>query len=173
MSTRLTQLDFENLSAYLDGELGGDLRAEVEQRIVADPAWRKAYAELASIEKSLDAYAAPAADADLAARILAGVRQAEHRAMGWRVAKWLAGAAAAAACITLGFVLFTRPDVKPTPAMASVEVNKSTAYKQVSPADRAQVETLIVENLGFFKNIDVAQDFETLKAVEQLEREGT
>jgi anti-sigma factor RsiW len=172
MDARIAQPDFEDLSAYLDGELTGERLIEVERRVFADPAWRMAYAELAAVEDSLNSYTVPAADAGLASRIVARVRQAEHRAMGRRVAKWLAGAAAAAACFALVVVAFNR-EVKPPPVVAGTEVNKSSAYQQMPQADRSQVEVLIVENLGFFKSFDVVQEFETLKAVEQLEQEGT
>jgi len=175
MNGQLGQADFDDLSAYLDGELPADRASEVERRIAADPVWARAHQELTALNAALGAWTAPAPPADMPDTLIRQILRADRRAMGLRVAGWLAGAAAAAAAVVIGFTLFRQPTQTPPQVLVQVptEVKRSAAYDKLPEADRAQVETLIIENLGFFKNIDVVQEFETLKAIEQLEQKGT
>ena len=73
MSGQLGQSDFENLSAWLDGELPAERAAEVERLVRENPVWRQAEQELCSLHEALDSYAAPAPAPGLAGRILAGI----------------------------------------------------------------------------------------------------
>jgi anti-sigma factor RsiW len=73
MSGQLGQSDFENLSAWLDGELPAERAAEVERLVHENPVWRQAGQELRSLHEALDSYAAPAPAPGLARRILAGI----------------------------------------------------------------------------------------------------
>lgn len=73
MSGQLGQSDFENLSAWLDGELPAERAAEVERLVRENPVWRQAGQELRSLHEALDSYAAPAPAPGLARRILAGI----------------------------------------------------------------------------------------------------
>ena len=73
MSGQLGQPDFENLSAWLDGELPAERAAEVERLVRENPVWRQAEQELCSLHEALDSYAAPAPAPGLARRILAGI----------------------------------------------------------------------------------------------------
>ncbi len=73
MSGQLGQSDFENLSAWLDGELPPERAAEVERLVRENPVWRQAEQELCSLHEALDSYAAPAPAPGLARRILAGI----------------------------------------------------------------------------------------------------
>jgi len=73
MNERLGQSDFENLSAWLDGELSADAAAEVQRRIRQDAAWREAADDLRALHEALDGYTVPAPPAGLARRILEGV----------------------------------------------------------------------------------------------------
>ena len=73
MSGRLGQSDFEDLSAWLDGELPLGRAAEVERLVQDDPVWRRTERELRILHEALDGYTAPAPAPGLARRILAGI----------------------------------------------------------------------------------------------------
>ena len=73
MSGELRQSDFEDLSAWLDGELPPGRAAEVQRMVHEDPLWRRAERELRGLHEALDSYAAPAPAPGLAGRILAGI----------------------------------------------------------------------------------------------------
>jgi anti-sigma factor RsiW len=77
MSGQLRQSDFEDLTAWLDGELTGQRAAQVERLVHDDPVWRRAEQELRSLHKAIDGYAAPAPAPGLARRILAGIPMRE------------------------------------------------------------------------------------------------
>ena len=74
MNTNLGQSDFEDLTAYLDGELDADRRQIVEDLIRTDPAWGDQCDRLRAVDGLLDAYDLPAAPSDLTDRILRGMR---------------------------------------------------------------------------------------------------
>lgn len=113
-------LGFDLLSAYLDGELGGDVRATVEVRLSESPEWR---VELETIRAARDAVRAlPTRDAppgfwddvrsavvDDEVSLAPGARR--HRRFG-RVA----GAVAAAAALIAVVVMPGRPEVRPNVA---------------------------------------------------------
>ncbi len=73
MSGRLGQSDFEDLSAWLDGELPAERAAKVEHMVHEDPTWQRAERELRILNEALDGYAAPSPAQGLAGRILAGI----------------------------------------------------------------------------------------------------
>jgi len=66
----LGQSDFEDLSAYLDGQLDADRAAAVEELIRTDPAWGDEWTRLQAVDRALDAYDVPAPPSDLTDRIL-------------------------------------------------------------------------------------------------------
>ncbi len=73
MSGQLGQSDFEDLSAWLDGELPAERAAQVERLVHDDPVWRHAEQKLRVLHEAMDGYAAPAPAPGLARRILAGI----------------------------------------------------------------------------------------------------
>ena len=82
---------------------------------------------------------------------------------------WLAPAAAAAAIILVVLAVMNRPDAAPVAG----ELVTSPALQAVPQAERADVENMIVENLGFFRDYEVIAQFETLEAIDHLEKGGT
>lgn len=157
---RLTQADFEDLSAWLDGELDGERSARVAALVGADPVWRRARAELTALGVALDAYTVPDAPADLAERILRRVAaQSRRLPVVIRLARWLAPAAAAA-----GIVLAARVFYPPPAAV---------------PPSRAEAEAIVRDNFGLMKQYvedrEVVVNLETLEAIAELEaqRYGT
>lgn len=77
MSGQLRQSDFEDLSAWLDGELTGPRAAQVEKLVHDDPVWRRAEQDLRSLNEAMDSYAAPEPAPGLTGRILAGIPMRE------------------------------------------------------------------------------------------------
>ncbi len=74
MYKNLGQSDFEDLTAYLDGQLSADRARAVENLIRTDPAWAGERDRLEAVDRLLDVYDVPAPPSDLDDRILRGVR---------------------------------------------------------------------------------------------------
>jgi len=183
MANALGKTDFEDLSAFRDGELDASRAAEVERLLREDPAWGRAHRELTALDAALDTWTAPAPAGDLADRVLLGVRKSARRSQVLRVAAWVGPVAAAAAILLVVVAVLNRPGHTTTPRQPVLagaivhEVEASEAYEGVPQAQRVELEQEIVRNLGFFRGFfedkDVVEDFETLEAIEGLEREGT
>ena len=166
MGEELKQADWEELSAYLDGELSGEQARRVRRRAEADPAWAEAIDHLRTLDVRLDAFSAPAAPPELAERIIrAARREPRGRVLTWR--RVLTGAAAAAAVVALAIGV-GRHAVRPAPD-APHEVAE-TGPPTPPGMSGEQLDEFAVENLGFFKDYDVLTDFETLEAIERAER---
>jgi len=185
MANTLGKDDFENLSAFLDGELDGDRAAEVERLVRQEEPWRTAHRELTAVDSLLDEYTVPRPPGDLADRVLTGVRAADRRSHVLRVMAWVGPAAAAAAIVLIALALAGRlgwpGDASPKqPIVAAVnprEIESSQAYEDVPQAQRAELEKEIVKNYGVLRGLiddyDVIADFDTLEAIEKVEQEGT
>ena len=156
----LTESEFEDLSAWLDGELPADRAADVAERVRSDPAWRRAHEELAALDEALTACGAPAAPGDLAERIIRRTRR-ERARRPWRVARWLAPiAAVAAAAVIALFVRAHRTPQPPAPLSGSEVVDAQ--LKDVPKADR-----FVVEHLDFFADYPVLVNLETIEAIDR------
>ncbi|MCD6303949.1 MAG: hypothetical protein J7M21_03185, partial [Planctomycetes bacterium] len=55
----------------------------------------------------------------------------------------------------------------------AAELAGSRAYRQIPKDQRPAVEEVLIEHLGFFKEYDVVEDFDVLRAIEQVEQKGT
>jgi hypothetical protein len=169
MTAGLQQADCDDLSAYLDGELSDVRAVEVARLVRDDPVWRAAHAELRALDAAMDAWTVPAPPEGLAQRVLASVRRRAHRPLLLRTAAWLGPLAAAAAVALLAVAIMNRPSSD----VPGRELGSSRALAPVPKAERADVERMIVENLGFFSDYEVLEEMETLQALDELEREGT
>jgi len=100
MNEQLKQSEFEELSAWLDGELSAERSAEVERHVREDVAWARAAAELRAIHEAMDGVETPPApDAGLARRIIAGVHVRElTETEAERLSAYVDGELAAEAC---------------------------------------------------------------------------
>jgi negative regulator of sigma E activity len=180
MSTMLSQVELEELSAYMDGELDAPRAAEVRRRIESDPAWRQAHAELSALDAAMDACDVPAAPTDLADRIVSQIRRRTDRAVTIRIATW---AAAAAVLLAVGISLWMaandRNSDNQTPVVNTSVPGGSGNAVTPGPGEtgRAEpglipptdVEELARDNLDFFKNLDVITNLDTLEEIERLE----
>jgi len=154
----MDQSELEDLSAFLDGELPPQRAAEVEALIRSDPRWAAAQRELNALDAILDAYAAPPAPADLAGRIIRRSRKlGRPKPLVIRLVRWIAPAAAAAAVILIAAVALRRGPTR-------TQVSPKDALADVPKADR-----FVVENLSFFRDYEVIENLETLKAIERLD----
>ena len=155
MQQKLGQTDFEDLSAYLDGQLDADRKGTVEELIRSDPTWEAECNQLQALDKILDVCDVPAPPNGLAERILERVRTKTARG---KVLRWvwpLAGAAAAAAIIVVATIL--NGPAKP----------KDIAKSPVVPEDG--VEQAIIEHFDFVRDLNVLENYETLEAIERIE----
>ncbi len=103
MNNKLTESEFEDLSAWLDGELDSVRAAEVAQLVENDPAWTKACHELRNLDNSLDAWPVPAVPEKLARYIITDAKIPPRSTLN-RILHWATPAAAAAALI-MGILL--------------------------------------------------------------------
>jgi hypothetical protein len=106
MNTQLTQSDWDDLSAYFDGELTGEAADRIARLIETDPAWQRAHASLRTLDAKLDAWTAPAPPADLARRTRQAIAQ-HGRTLTLR--RWLIPAAAAAVVLIVASLHFLLP----------------------------------------------------------------
>jgi anti-sigma factor RsiW len=180
MTYQLEQSDFDDLSAWLDGELAADRAAEVGRLVAEDPAWLAAHEELRAVDAALGDWPAPQPRADLAERVIQHCRAAGRRRQVVRVAAWLAPAAAAAAILLIVVAAMNR--TTPTPPEGHVpvaekpieaELDHSEAFRNVPKRERAELQEVLIENLSFFSNYDVLEDFDTLEAIDRIEEQGT
>jgi anti-sigma factor RsiW len=163
MNRELTQLELEDLSAYVDGELAADRAAQVAGLIASDAAWARAYADLKALDGLLGSVAAPTVPADLAERIIANVgpQPASRRVIRM---PWLKAAAAAAAAVLIAVGAW---NLMPR---QNQQVAGGAFSQSESVAEAQQVEAFAQENLDFLQNMDILKDYDTLAAIERLEQ---
>lgn len=161
----LTQDDFDDLSALLDGELSPRRAGEVDALVQSDPHWRAAWQELQAVDEALDACGVPPAPRDLPERIIAAAhRLGRTRPVILRIARWAGPVVAAAAAVVIAVTLASRttPPTKTEPTVGTVEPG---------PLDGLdEQDRFVVANLPFFKDFGVLENLETLKAIEQLDQ---
>ena len=127
MNGELKQDDFEGLSAWMDGELDAEQAERIAREVESDPVWGGAYRELLVLDETMDAWEAPAVPPDLTGRIL-GYAKARPITGARRLVRWLAPAAAAAACV-IAVLLFhptrTSPPQRRTAVLTAFPVPDS------------------------------------------------
>lgn len=156
----LNEQEFDDLSAFRDGELSPARRAEIETLLAGDPAWQAAGAELANLDALLDRCPAPPpADPAMASRILQKVRAARPGLI-LRLVRYAAPVAAAAG-ILVGIAVWKNLTLTPEQAQLRQD---NRVLNSVKEDDR-----IIVENLDFFRDYEVVANYETLEALDQVE----
>ncbi len=98
MNNELKQSDFEDLSAWMDGELDVEQAERVARQVESDPVWAEAYRELLALDEMMDVWESPTVPAELTARILANAKD-RPGAKVLRFARWVLPAVAAAVFI--------------------------------------------------------------------------
>lgn len=196
MDKRLSQSDFEDLSAYLDGELTGQALHCVEGKLAGDAEWQRELRRLQAIDRTMEAYSPPDAPADLAARVISAVAKVPRTVPpAIRFVRWLAPAAAAAAIIA-GLLIYrnsTRVEkssvrTNQTPRLINEGLPEGAGLRDeflamehadfmhqsfVAAVEKdRQEERFIVENLDFFRDYDVLSNIETIEAIEALKNQA-
>ncbi len=121
MAMGLPQLDQERLSAWMDGELSAVEAADVARLVETDPDWAEAHRQFKALHNVLDRWDVPAADSDLAQRVLAHARRKpEHVVL--RVGRWMLSAAAVALIAVGAWQVLAKDHVRP--------VNPGPTYRQ-------------------------------------------
>ncbi len=183
-SWELTQSEIEDLSAYMDGELPADQAAAVDHSLKINPAWRETRRDFQEVDGLLDCYTAPPVSAELTGRIMSAVTKHARRRQVWRAVSWFAPATAAAAIVLIGLAVFSSGwlNTQQMPVAAGgdpahvvtiePELASSSAFDAVPTEQRPALQEEIIRNLEFFRDYEVVADFETLKAIEQLDSQG-
>lgn len=157
------QYDFDDLSAYLDGELEPARKAEVEKLLREDSSWQAAYAELKALDGILSAWQSPEAPDRLAERIATAARQCGSKRQVIRLARIIGpiAAAAAAAAIFVAVLINNQPQ----------QTNMADPSNGTAKISIEELDEVVVENLEFFRDYEILTNFETLEAIERLEIE--
>ncbi len=166
------QYDFEDLSAYLDGELEPARKAGVEKLLQEDSSWQAAHAELKALDGALDAWTAPEMPAHLPGRVVTAVkRSGKQRVIRFaRIAAPIAAVAAAAAIFVA--VLLSNNSSQPRPKNNIVRNTTPPPTNKTTAVNDKELNDIAVENLEFFRDYDVLTNFETLEAIERLEKQS-
>jgi hypothetical protein len=146
MGHELTSSEWDDLSAWLDGELPAERAKEIEARVASDPAWADAHRDMQAVEAALDSWQAPAPGDDLAARIRQAARQQRRPLRIPRLAIPLSVAAAAVVLIAVGAAML---DTTPQP------VGEATSPVAVAPADDDSSAAEAVPDAFVVQAIDV------------------
>lgn len=175
---KLQQSELEMLSAFMDGQVGDAQARELQRRIADDGAWAQAAQELRELNALLDTWQAPAVRPGLAGQIAHNARRQPRRRLA--IPLWISGLSAAAALVIAFTVLVSS---KPADHASQPPVVQAGPTETPKVHDAlAGIDTpdqFIVENLGFFREMEYAQamaeaeiDPQTLDALDTLDRQG-
>jgi hypothetical protein len=193
MEERLTQNDFEELSAYMDGELTPAATARVRDRLQTSPAWRGALERLQAVDTAIEAYVVPPAPADLARRVLRQTAQA-HRPLHFArpSLRWLVPLAAAATIVAVLLVYGatnrpTRhknalagsgygagtPATAPAPQASDLSryLEEDEDYPEVAETD-TDADPFVKDQLDFFRDLGVVNNLDTIEAIYNQQTPG-
>ena len=191
MEEKLTQIDLEDLSAYMDGELDGAARSRIGELVRTSAAWRDALARLQAVDVAMEAYVVPAAPEGLADRVLRKTSHAHRTVLLPRPPlRWLAPLAAAAAIIAAflifqslsrparnksNFVVTPQHRVMPSPAPNADEQLPDMDDEEAYPEVDLAVDNFAEDNLDFLRDMGVVNNLETIEAIynQQTRGEGT
>ena len=161
----------ELLSAYIDGELTGDLSAQVEERLRTDPQARQWVAEMRELSKTLRALPREVVGQDLRAAVLHQTKKSLPPETSAR-RRWIWAAAAVAAALMLTFYLpeAQQPEERQLAAKAKLEesVDRESisleAQAAVTPATEEKTEAAVsqedaVINIKASGKAEVAESF--------------
>ena len=174
MNTReLTESEFEDLSASVDGELPPGRAEEVRRLIETDAAWAHARRELELLDDALDAFETPAPPGRLADLVVVDVRRRHAtRRKRIRLGAVAAGVSAAAAIVMISLTVYFARLQQDRPAGTQPPVVTAAAQANELLADIPASDRFVVENLDFFRDMDVVDNYDTLVAIEALESHG-
>ncbi len=150
------QSDLEELSAWMDGELTPEAAQRVARLVRSDPAWQATWEQFRRLEQAMGLLGPVSPPSDLTEPI---VRAAHRRRRLVRAAE-VFGPLAAAAGILLAVVLAWPGGKAPPTALGGTEAKIASVLKDVRAQDRP-----IVQNLGFFRNLQQVEEYEPVRDV--------
>lgn len=121
------------ISAFLDGELSGDEKAEVAEHLAACPVCQRYFDDLVAIHDVLEREEAPVPEG-FADRVMAGVRDTPQDRAVLRFPHWRRWAALAACCAIAALALWTLPPQHTKTAGQSVAEDSAEADVRAVPA---------------------------------------
>ena len=99
MEPTLTEDEFQELSAWHDGELPPPRAEAVARNVQHDPAWAEANRQIERLDETLAGWSAPPVPDDLAEQICEAARKPSTEYRVLRLVRWLSPLAAAAAIV--------------------------------------------------------------------------
>jgi anti-sigma factor RsiW len=191
MDERLTQNDFEELSAYMDGELTPAATSRIRNRLQTSPAWRRALERLQAVDTAIGAYVVPPAPGDLAQRVLRRTAQA-HRPLHFArpSLRWLAPLTAAATIVAALLVYgainrpmrhknslaggtsnAAAPATAPAPQASDLSryLEEDEDYPEVAEMD---TDPFVQDQLDFFRDLGVVNNLDTIEAIYNQQAPG-
>jgi len=163
MTGKTEQPDFDDLSAWLDGELEDDRAEQVKRAAAPDGDLGQVHRELRELDEMLNTLTVPPAPAGLAERIIARTRRAARRRLVVRVVRWAAPVAAAAAVVIAVALHISWPPHQPPTTTPPVAIGDQPG-KIDRPKDVAKA--------SFFADFDVLENYDTLEAMEKFGSEA-
>lgn len=121
------------ISAFLDGELSGDEKAEVAEHLAACPVCQRYFDDLVAIHDVLEREEAPVPEG-FADRVMAGVRDTTQDRAVLRFPHWRRWAALAACCAIAALALWTLPLQHTKTADQSIAEDSAEADVREAPA---------------------------------------
>jgi anti-sigma factor RsiW len=186
MEEKLSQIDLEDLSAYMDGELTEPAMSRVKHLLQTSTVWKRALERLQAVDRAMEAYIAPAAPIDLAQRVL---RKTTHaHAMARPSLRWMVPLTAVAAVVVALLVYGAinrpmRPKGSGAPPVAGGKAAPSVGAPTNTPAPgpdededydypQVAVENLVEDHLDFFRDMGVVNDLDTIEAIYNQQTPG-
>ena len=189
MEEKLNQIDLEDLSAYMDGELTDPSLSRVKDLLRTSPAWKRALEQLQAVDRAMEAYITPPAPADLARKVLAKVALVHRPALIRPSFRWMIPLTAAAAAVIVLMLAgaIQRParhrGASGNPVVRTVtpppggQVNTTAQEPQEDEDYYPEVagENFVEDHLEFFRDMSVVNDLDTIEAIynQQKQSEGT
>jgi hypothetical protein len=155
MSQELTQPEWDDLSAWIDGELPEAKAQQIARRVAEEPAWRDAHRQLQCVDSAMDGWDAPEPAEDLVDRICRTAPQQQQPGRLLRLTIPVTAAAAAAVLIAIGATQLQPQDKPQTPHQPVAQTPP--------PADSAETpeaipDAFIVEGVDIFTVAPAPQD---------------
>ena len=149
MTNSFSQLDLEQLSSWMDGELAPEQELEVQKLVSENPAWAQAYRQLQELDKALDQWEVPETPANLSSKI---IRNTKPKPFIVRMTRWAAPLATAAVIVLMVLVLQQGSNMQGKPGFKTSGQTTKNPRKMRTPSKRTyrvptpQQQAMLLEN---------------------------
>jgi hypothetical protein len=162
---KLTEAENELISAFIDGELDGEMAARVARRIEHDPAWAYQARCLERVDEALDALTVEPVGPEFVRKL----KRRLHRRKPSTYLKWVAPLASAA-CIALVAYLSMLVGGSGDPNGFGMLAGDAGKIGKVL-ASVPEKDRFVVENLDWLADYEVLSQFETIEAIEKMDKQ--